>query len=478
MNEATLQKIHAELLDHLVGGKFGKIFVMGRDRLAIDMRLPGGNYLFISVNPSSSGIYLIRRKLKELSKQECPTGNFAATLRKRLSNSRLTDIEKLPDERVLELHFDAGEESLSESYVLIVQLTGRSSNLILLDSDRVIIESLRPSFGDGQKKGEKFVVPARPVAVPAKELPAFDSRGFETLSEALDAFYLKKERTERFKSRAASAKALINTEIKKKSKLKKKLAGDLVNHGEPEEWKRLGDLLNANIATATPKDGKVVLVDYFDEALPQIEIEIGERLNVKEAAELYFKKYTKSKNARTEIANRVAVVTKELERLSERSASLDAAIESGEESAVAEFLPASKKENKQKTAVSAVSKYAREFVSSDGLTILVGKRSKDNDHLTFRIAKSLDLWLHAADYPGSHVVIRRDGKKEIPQNTILEAAMIAAFYSKAKKENKAAVRYAERKFVGKQKGAPPGLVSISSSKTIMVKPEIPEHISK
>jgi len=118
----------------------------------------------------------------------------------------------------------------------------------------------------------------------------------------------------------------------------------------------------------------------------------------------------------------------------------------------------------------------RRFLSGDGYEIFVGKRSKDNDTLTFRIARSLDTWMHAADYPGSHVVIRNPDRKDIPHSTLVDAARIAAFYSKARGEAKAAVHYTLRKFVHKPKGAKHGLVSLAEFKTIMVEPGIPENV--
>ena len=114
----------------------------------------------------------------------------------------------------------------------------------------------------------------------------------------------------------------------------------------------------------------------------------------------------------------------------------------------------------------------RSFVSSDGFEILVGKKDKDNDFLTFRMAKSLDTWMHAADYPGSHVVIRNPNRREIPHRTLLEAAQLAAFYSKGKSQPKAAVHYTQKKFVNKPRGAAPGLVSLASFKTVLVEPKI------
>ncbi|MBK9529720.1 MAG: DUF814 domain-containing protein [Acidobacteria bacterium] len=103
---------------------------------------------------------------------------------------------------------------------------------------------------------------------------------------------------------------------------------------------------------------------------------------------------------------------------------------------------------------------------------MVGKKAKDNDLLTFRVAKSLDTWLHAADYPGSHVIIRGQGRNPVPDRTLVEAAELAAFYSDARDHPKAAVRYTQRKFVSKPKRAVPGLVSLASFKTILVDPKV------
>ena len=119
---------------------------------------------------------------------------------------------------------------------------------------------------------------------------------------------------------------------------------------------------------------------------------------------------------------------------------------------------------------------SRNFTSTEGFEILVGKGAKDNDHLTFRVAKSNDLWLHAADYPGSHVVVRSQNRQEIPPKTLLEAAQLAAFYSQAREESKVAVHYTLRKFVHKPKGAVAGLVNLASFKTILVEPKIVEEI--
>jgi predicted ribosome quality control (RQC) complex YloA/Tae2 family protein len=110
-------------------------------------------------------------------------------------------------------------------------------------------------------------------------------------------------------------------------------------------------------------------------------------------------------------------------------------------------------------------------LSADGFEILVGRTANDNDHLTFKIARPNDLWLHAGDYGGSHVVVRNATRKEVPQRTLIEAAQLAAYFSQAKKNPKADVHYTERKFVSKIKGAKPGLVRLQRFKNLTVAPK-------
>ncbi|HEX8129354.1 MAG TPA: NFACT RNA binding domain-containing protein, partial [Pyrinomonadaceae bacterium] len=114
---------------------------------------------------------------------------------------------------------------------------------------------------------------------------------------------------------------------------------------------------------------------------------------------------------------------------------------------------------------------ARRYRSSDGYEILVGRAAKDNDQLTFKVARAHDLWLHAADYPGSHVIVRNPARGEdVPHRTVIEAAQLAAHFSQAKRDSKVSVHYTPRKFLSKPKGAAPGLVRMSSFRTLLVEP--------
>ncbi len=230
------------------------------------------------------------------------------------------------------------------------------------------------------------------------------------------------------------------------------------NHGDADNWKRFGDLILANLANAERRAGKIIVTDYFDENLPQIEIETEENLSFTEAAEKYFKRYTKARNAKEEISKRLSITNAELEQFANEKERIETAIAEKDEEFF-KFETENEKGNPKnlKNKLHDSKSKSRSFVSSEGFEILVGKGAKDNDFLTFRIAKSSDLWLHAADYPGSHVVVKSRNREEVPNKTLLEAAELAAFYSQAREESKVAVNYTLRKFVHKPKGAVAGL---------------------
>jgi predicted ribosome quality control (RQC) complex YloA/Tae2 family protein len=169
---------------------------------------------------------------------------------------------------------------------------------------------------------------------------------------------------------------------------------------------------------------------------------------------------------------------RELEELQMKKEVLDDAIAAGDESFLETPEPlTSTKKGRRKAEPGFIG--ARRFVSSDGIEILVGKKATDNDFLTFRLARSLDFWFHAADYPGSHVVARNpDRRSDLPAKTLLESAQLAAFYSSGKSQVKAAVNYTQKKFVNKPRGGAPGLATLSKFKTLLVEPIFPPAVTK
>jgi predicted ribosome quality control (RQC) complex YloA/Tae2 family protein len=474
VNDKTLQKICAELASELIGQKFGKIFPLSRFTSAIDFRLSGARYLFIGIEPTNPRIYLITRRLRDLEKQSKNPTPFQLLLRKKLANAVVQNVSKIENERILRFEVLAPDElGGEENYSLIAQLTGRSANLFLLDANDFIIDSARENFGEGQEIGNRYAPPVRGEEMRRHgDTEIFSQGDFASLSESLDHFYLEKEAEKVFQSKAQAARSKLKQETAKREKLVKKLKQDLENHGDAARWKRLGDLLLANLANAEREGETVLVTDFFDENVPLVEIEVEENLSLTEAAEKFFRRYTKARNAAEEISKRLKILESEITNYNLQKEKIEEAIESGDLETLSEFLGEKLEKFPSKTKQTENFTGARHYVSSDGFEILVGKGSKDNDFLTFRVAKSNDLWLHAADYPGSHVVVKNPNRKEIPPKTLVEAAQIAAFFSKAKEQAKVAVHYTQKKFVNKPKGAALGLVSLASFKTILVEPKI------
>jgi len=363
----------------------------------------------------------------------------------------------------------------TENYALVIQLTGRSANLFLLDKSDFILDTMRENFGEGQEIANKYAAPTSSKSQTKNE-ESFPKGDFATLSEAIDAHTQEIEHAKIFQAKANAAQSKLKKEIAKREKLEKNLRKDLANHGDADSWKKLGDLLLANLATAKRDGDKIFVSDFFDENVPTIEIEIGKNLSITEAAEKFFKRYTKARNAKTEIKQRLTILESEISGLKHQKRRLDDAVTEKDEDVLAEFFDEKPEKSRTKTKEKATENFkgARSYKSSDGFEILVGKGAKDNDFLTFRVAKSLDLWLHAADYPGSHVVVKNPNRQEIPTNTLREAAQIAAFFSQAKTQTKVAVHYTQKKFVNKPKGSGAGLVSLASFKTILVEPKMIE----
>jgi predicted ribosome quality control (RQC) complex YloA/Tae2 family protein len=274
---------------------------------------------------------------------------------------------------------------------------------------------------------------------------------------------------------AAPARRKAAADLRRARKLLDNLRGDLEKHGDPELWKRYGDLLLANIRTANRGADTIEVIDYFADDAPSLQIPGEARRPLNEIAEEYFRRYTKARNGLRLIEERVTATQRQIADAEARIERIDTAIAAGDEEFIDSVIGPPKKPQppvSKKRKAETGFRGARSFISSDGFEVLVGKKAMDNDFLTFRVARSLEMWLHAADYPGSHVIIRNPQKKHIPDRTLIEAAELAAFYSDAREQPKAAVHYTQRKFVNRPRKSAPGLVSLASHRTIMVKPQI------
>jgi len=468
MDDATIAAVVAEITPLVIGRSAGKIFQFTAMSLAIDFGLRGDGYLFISVEPAQPRMYFIKRRVRDLEKQSTHLAQFGLSLRKDLSNTTVSFVEKDPMDRIVRLEFNGSDEiGERKQRTLVAQLTGRSANLLLLDDQNRILAQLREGQGAGQTIGETYQSP--PTSRPAPQPRRVVAEGGKSISRSLDDYYLTLTARQASESRLASARAQLRKEISRRKKLLEQLENDLSAHTGAENEKRIGDLLLANISSATRRGKSVALTDYFSDEARTIEIEVDENLTLVEEASRRFESYARSKRARKQIAGRIEAVNRELAKLQAQSTELENNPAAFDEQHTPSSITGTKRTpagGLKQTRIPGT----RRYNSSDSFEVLVGRAARDNDNLTFKLAKPNDLWLHAADYPGSHVIVRNPTRKEIPHRTLIEAAQLAAYFSQANKDPKVDIHYTQRKFVSKPRGAAPGLVRLLRFKTIIVAP--------
>jgi predicted ribosome quality control (RQC) complex YloA/Tae2 family protein len=484
MDDESINKVAGEIEPLIIGRASGKIFQLGPQSMAFDFRLRDQGYLFVCIEPAQPRLYLVKRRTRDLEKQSAPLSQFALALRKELSNTTVRSIKKDAGDRVVRFAFGGRDELGREiEYTLIVQLTGRSANLFLLDRFGVIAHRARPTQNPGQQVGEVY---QRPHSQTEHETPKEDSkllrtiRGgrFDSPSAAADEYFTSLLSQQTFDARSGTARAELRKKISQQKKLLQQLQKDLAGHADGDRQKRMGDLLLANLSTAKRTANRVVLIDYFAADQASIEVEVDENLTLQDEAARRFASYSRSKRAVQQIGLRIDATRAEVAELDSQLEGLEEIIGRRDDAALETFINrgsvpsvsaggsgGSKRKPEKKIPGT------RRYLSSDGFEILVGRTARDNDQLTFKVAKPNDLWLHAADYGGSHVVVRNSTRKEIPHRTIIEAAQLAAQFSQARKDPKVDVHYTERKFVSKSKGSAPGLVRLTRFKNITVEPK-------
>ncbi|WHF28518.1 NFACT RNA binding domain-containing protein [Bacillus altitudinis] len=298
-----------------------------------------------------------------------------------------------------------------------------------------------------------------------------DMKTFDSLSELLDRFYFGKAERDRVKQQAADLERFVVNEKKKNENKLKKLKRTLEESQNAHKYQLYGELLTANIYAIKKGDKEATVINYYDEEGGEITIPLKTNKTPSENAQAYFTKYQKAKNA-------VEAVNEQIERTHEEIVYFDELIqqlssaspkdleEIREELVEGKYLRPKQKRNAKKKKPSAIQLEAYE--SSQGVPILVGKNNKQNEYLTTKAAARDDIWLHTKDIPGSHVVIRHKAPDE---QTLLEAAQIAAYFSKAKESSSVPVDYTKIRHVKKPNGAKPGFVTYDQQQTLFVTPD-------
>ncbi len=318
--------------------------------------------------------------------------------------------------------------------------------------------------------------PAGVAAFPLVTVSADCQLSYPTMSEALAAYQNSCEQVERLGALRAGLQRRLQREIDAAERLSAVLGQEAVLYREGELYARKGRLLLANRTGIRRGQQIVELTDYADPATSLLQIDLDPAHSIEDNAQRYFALHRKAKRGAEIVDKRFAETAERLRRLRTMIEQVEMAKDLGELAQVdAALVGVVRRRPVQAAATSHIRRSEgpepRAFRSSDGLAILVGKSGAGNDHLTWRLAKPHDLWLHAQGIRGSHVVVRLAKGKQAPPRTLCEAAQLAAYYSRARGEIKVPVDYVQRKFLRKPKAAAPGAVLLTREKTITVRPE-------
>lgn len=303
----------------------------------------------------------------------------------------------------------------------------------------------------------------------AVKLSSLKAINYEDPSKMLDEFYYKKDKQERLHSRSQNLQKLIHTNIERCNKKEKILENTLEDCKSKEDFKVKGDLLTSFIYSFKKGDKSITLQNFYDENLPDVEIKLNPNKSPSENVQIYYKKYNKLKKAEEEAYIQLEKNEDELKYLNSvltnilNADSYDEIEEIKNELMETGYLKFKKSSQKKKNKSKPL-----HFISSDGIDIYVGKNNLQNDYLSLKFANKNYMWMHTKDIPGSHVIICSN---DVPDNTLEEAAILAAFYSKAKTSSKVPVDYTLVKNLKKPNGAKPGMVIYHTNYTMYTEPK-------
>lgn len=296
-----------------------------------------------------------------------------------------------------------------------------------------------------------------------------NATSYNNLSKLLDRVFFARAERDRVKQQAGDLERWLQNELNKLKLKLKKLQKDLMNASKLDQYQLYGELLMANLYSFEKGMKEVTVTNYYSETREQVTIPISERKTPVENAQSYYTKYNKAKNALVMVQEQLEKTENEIQYFESISSQVGQASpadieEIREELAEQGYLRMRASKKKKKPTKPA----PEQFLSSTGVPISVGKNNKQNDYLTFKLAKKTDIWLHTKDIPGSHVVIHSDNPDE---TTLIEAATLSAYYSKARDSSSVPVDYTQIRHVKKPNGSKPGFVIYFEQKTLYINPD-------
>ena len=294
---------------------------------------------------------------------------------------------------------------------------------------------------------------------------------FPTLSELLDAFYASKAQRDRVREQGSVLIQVVKKQLKKNRNKLKKLKRDMKETENADDYRVKGEILTTYLNKVDRGMTSIELPNYYEEDKP-IKIQLSNQQSPSQNAQRYFKKYQKLKNAVKFVGEQIKLTQQEIDYFENIQSQIELAdpqdlVDIRYELEQGHYLRDHEQKKKKKNKRQKIAK-PEKFVSTDGTEILVGKNNLQNEKLTMHTADKRDTWLHTKNIPGSHVIIRSFDPSE---QTLAEAANLAAYFSKARESSKVQVDYTKVKNIRKPNGTKPGYVIYDSQTTLFVTPD-------
>lgn len=522
-----LHHMTQELTDNLIGGRIQKINQVFEHELVLQVRSHQKSHqLLLSAHPTFGRIQLTQTRFES---PKTPT-TFTMILRKYLSGAFIEKIYQIENDRQIVFDISSKNEIGDQMKIaLIAEIMGKHSNIMLIDreSNRILESIKHVGFSQNQYRtilpGSTYIAPPsdgkrNPFTAPdtlifemlqihenlqktfqglgrdsanalsglslsdfKKTLTTItpsiytddtfsairlsdDFTGFKTLSDMLDHYYENKAERDRVRQVASEVIRKVTNELDKNRKKLKKQARELAATDNAEIFRQKGELLTTFLHEVPNDKPTVTLANYYTNE--PIEIALNQALTPNQNAQKYFHKYSKLKQAVKFLHEQIAQTEQTILYLESVENALEQATvpeitDIREELIQTGFIKQKHRMNKKQKLLPP-----EKYQATDGTIILVGKNNLQNEQVSFKLSRKGDLWFHAKDIPGAHVLIT--GNTNPSDETITEAAELAAYYSKARLSNLVQVDMIEAKKLHKPTGTPPGFVTYVGQKTLRV----------
>jgi predicted ribosome quality control (RQC) complex YloA/Tae2 family protein len=455
----------------LAGARVDSVRVHSERALTLELSGRGGPArLLLSAEADLTRLHVASARPARPADAAAPA--FQQLLRRALAGARLSSIETRPGDRVVSLSFETAAGPLR----LVAELTGRHGNLFLVGDDGLVRASAARSHSE-----RRDLVPGKPYSSPAPRVdPARPELRFAPvegepfpLSAAIERAYAAREEERRLAEGRRRLREPVRAALARAARALAKLAEEAARVPAAEADRRVADLLKANLSRVRRGAAEVVVTEWTEEGAREVTVALDPALSPQANLERSYRRYRRIADSAARVAARAAEVRSREAALRALLARVDAAA-----------LPELERLEKEARRLSAGPRPApaprrrreapalpyRTFRSLAGNALLVGRGAAEND-ATLRLARGNDLWLHARGVPGAHVVVRLEKGKAPDQETLLDAAHLAAHFSDARGAPVLDVAYTRAKHVRKPKGAAPGAVTFSQEKVLALRVE-------